>query len=79
MEPLIKNIKENQTSMNNQLIFKSEEHVRHKFINCECGEDVYEDDIGNNTPEGGVQCIACGLLYDRQKLLNEEYPNVREI
>ena len=58
---------------------KEPEHTTVKYIECECGEDVYEDDRYENTPEGKVQCISCGVRYDQQKLINKELPNVQEI
>lgn len=43
-----------------------------KYIRCACGEDIYEDDRGPDTPEGSLECDNCHKFYPEENLIEEE-------
>ena len=50
-----------------------------KCKTCSCGEDVYENDYGNNPSDGFLYCINCGKPHDPDSLIEEEVPEIHEV
>lgn len=49
-----------------------------KVIECSCGEDVYENDYGDDPRDGYVWCINCGKHYPVENLEEVEVPEIKE-
>lgn len=47
-----------------------------KVITCDCGEDVFENDYGNDPEDGNVWCINCGESYPITDLKTQTLPDI---
>lgn len=45
---------------------------------CTCGEDVYEDDYGDDPRDGYRWCINCGKPHRIETLLDEAVLQIEE-
>lgn len=46
-------------------------------LECQCGEDVYENDYGDDTRDGFLWCINCGRHYSKDKLEERVLPEIK--
>lgn len=45
-------------------------------LECQCGEDVYENDYGDDPKDGYLWCINCGKHYGKDQLEEREIAEV---
>lgn len=50
-----------------------------KVIECPCGEDVYENDYGDDPRDGFVWCINCGKNFFVEELEERTLPEIHEV
>ncbi len=48
-------------------------------LECACGEDVYENDYGDNPKDGYLWCINCGRHYEKNQIEERGLPETKEM
>lgn len=50
-----------------------------KVLECPCGEEVYENDYGDDPNDGLVWCINCGRHFSTEQLEEVSVDEVRHV